>query len=117
MLTVDALKERGAKVEEGLARCMNNEGFYLRLVDMALKDTNFEALRAALAQNDAKAAFEAAHALKGALGNLSLTPLFEPASALTELLRGVAPGTPVPADAMPLADAVFAGQAELLALL
>lgn len=117
MLTIDALKTRGSKVEEGLARCMNNESFYLRLTEMALKDGNIEGLRAALDQNDAKAAFEAAHALKGALGNLSLTPLFEPASALTELLRGAAPGDPVPAEASPLADAFFTALADHRALL
>ena len=32
-------------------------------------------------------AFEAAHALKGVLGNLSLTPLYEPVQEITELLR------------------------------
>lgn len=116
-MTIDALKARGSKVEEGLARCMNNESFYLRLAGMALKDGNFESLRAALESNDAKGAFEAAHALKGALGNLSLTPLYEPASALTELLRAAKPGDPVPPAAPPLADALFAALAEHLSLL
>ena len=32
-------------------------------------------------------AFEAAHALKGALGNLSLTPIYEKIVEITELLR------------------------------
>ena len=32
--------------------------------------------------------FEAAHALKGVLGNLALTPMFKPASSLCEALRG-----------------------------
>ena len=32
-------------------------------------------------------AFEAAHALKGSAGNLSLTPIFAPISEITELLR------------------------------
>ena len=36
---------------------------------------------------DYRQGFEAAHALKGVLGNLSLTPLYERISALTELLR------------------------------
>jgi len=66
---------------------MNNEAFYLRLVPMAVKDAGFEKLRAAVDAGDLDAAFEAAHALKGVLGNLSLTPLYEPVSAMTELLR------------------------------
>ena len=32
-------------------------------------------------------AFEAAHALKGVLGNLALTPIYDPVSEMTELLR------------------------------
>lgn len=88
MITVEALKENGVKTEEGLGRCMNNEAFYLRLVGMALNDANFDRLRAAVDSGDLTAAFEAAHALKGMIGNLALTPVFEPAAEVTELLRG-----------------------------
>ena len=88
MLTIDALKAYGANTDEGMARCFNNEAFYLRLVGMGLADANFDKLKAAMDAGDTTAAFEAAHALKGSIGNLSLTPIFEPISALTELLRG-----------------------------
>lgn len=87
MLTIEALRSFGANVEEGMQRCMNNEGFYLRLVPMAVKDEGFEKLRTALGNGDLRAAFEAAHALKGVLGNLSLSPLYEKVSGITELLR------------------------------
>ena len=87
MITIEALKECGVDVADGLKRCMNNEGFYLRLVNMALADGNFDKLREAVEAGDRKAAFEAAHALKGVLGNLSLTPLYRSASDITELLR------------------------------
>ena len=97
MLTVDKLRAYGAQVDAGLERCMKNEAFYLRLVQMELNDPNFAGLDAALAAGDAKAAFEAAHALKGAVGNLALTPIFEPVSELTELLRA-ADGTVHPGD-------------------
>lgn len=92
MLTIEKLREFGADVDEGLGRCMNNEAFYLRLVGMTAADGNFDRLRDSLAANDLDAAFEAAHALKGVLGNLSLSPLFRPASELTELLRRKTPG-------------------------
>ena len=88
VLTVENLKAYGANVEEALGRCFNNEAFYLRLVGMELADRNFDRLRDAVAAGDARAAFEAAHALKGATGNLSLTPIYNPISALTERLRG-----------------------------
>ena len=88
MLTIDSLRAFGANVDEGLQRCMNNESFYLRLVPMAVRDQGFERLDSALNSGDLDAAFEAAHALKGVLGNLSLSPLYEKISEITEHLRG-----------------------------
>lgn len=88
MITIEALNQFGANTAEGLGRCFNNEAFYLRLVGMSLADPNFDRLRDAVAAGDARAAFEAAHALKGSIGNLSLTPLYIPICELTELLRG-----------------------------
>ena len=72
MMTIEKLNEFGADTKEGLMRCCGNEGLYLRLVKMIP------------AKN---AAFEAAHALKGVLGNLSLTPMYERAVTVTEQLR------------------------------
>ena len=92
MMTVEALKNFGANTEEGLSRCMNNEAFYLRMVGMGLGDPNFDRLKTAVEAGDAKEAFEAAHALKGVMGNLSLTPLYVPLSELTEQLQLPDPG-------------------------
>ena len=88
MLTLDSLREYGADVDNGLARCMNNEAFYLRMVGMAIGDTSGKAqMENAVRQGNAQAAFEAAHALKGVYGNLSLTPVFGPVSEMTEIFR------------------------------
>ena len=87
MLTLDALRSYGANVDEGLGRCMGMESLYLRLVNMVPSEGNFAKLEEGLASRDWDKAFEAAHALKGVLGNLSLTPLYDPAVKLTELLR------------------------------
>ena len=86
-MTVNDLKTYGADTEEGLRRCMNNESFYLRLVKMIPGDASFPKLYDAVDEGDLDAAFEAAHALKGSAGNLSLTPIFAPISEITELLR------------------------------
>lgn len=88
MLTLDALRAYGANVDEGMTRCINNEAFYLRMVGMVLSDANFDKLKAAMDAKDSPAAFEAAHALKGAIGNVALTPIYDPVCRLTELLRG-----------------------------
>jgi len=87
MLTVDALRELGADTQEGMARCMNREDFYLRLVGMGIRDGGFDKLKAACEAGDLDAAFEAAHALKGVMANLSLTPISQRVSEVTELLR------------------------------
>lgn len=87
MLTIDNLREFGADVDEGLARCMNNEGFYLMLVGKAAEDKRLCQLEAQLADNDLDGAFESAHALKGMYSNLALTPLTVPVTEMTELLR------------------------------
>ncbi len=86
-MTIDDLIAFGANVSEGLQRCLNKEDFYLRMVKKVPGDANFQKLFDAMAAGDLATAFEAAHALKGATGNLSLTPIFAPASELTELLR------------------------------
>ena len=87
MLTIDKLKDYGADVDEGLARCMNKEDFYLMLVRKASEDHRLSLLSEQLAAKDYAAAFETAHALKGMYSNLSLTPLTKPVSEMTELLR------------------------------
>ncbi len=87
MITIDSLREYGANVDEGLTRCMNNEAFYLKLVAKVLNDTAFDSLRKAVEAGDKEEAFEAAHRLKGAVGNLALTPISEPVNEMVELLR------------------------------
>ena len=87
MLTMDSLRAWGANADEGLARCVNNEAFYFRMIGILLGDSGFAELENAIAANDLKAGFEAAHKLKGVAANLSLTPLYDAVSEITELLR------------------------------
>ncbi len=87
MLNIGALRDFGANVDEGLARCLNREDFYLRLVRKAAEDTGYEALKEAIDAHDLDRAFDAAHALKGVTANLALTPLHEPIAAMVEPLR------------------------------
>ena len=87
MLTIDSLKAFGANTDDALARCMGNESFYFKLIGKVLEDRNFDVLEKAIISKDYDTAFEAAHSLKGVLGNLSLTPIYDPVNELTELLR------------------------------
>lgn len=87
MLDKKSLEKFGANVDEGLARCMNNDTFYFGLVKKAAEDTSVEKLEAALAAGDLETAFETAHTMKGVLGNLSITSIYQPICEITELLR------------------------------
>lgn len=98
MLTIDDLRRFGANVQDGMGRCMNDESFYLEMVRMTLNEKSFDKLSDAIRSGDRKGAFEAAHALKGITGNVALTPLYEPLTEMTELLRGAAAGAETPID-------------------
>ena len=87
MITLEKLKAFGANTEEGLSRCLNNEAFYIRLVEKFIESNAFNNLKAAILADDLETAFKEAHSLKGVLGNLSLTPLFDIIVEMTELLR------------------------------
>lgn len=87
MITMDGLKALGADTDAGMARCINDEGFYLKMVNMALQDNSFDQLKDAIEAGDLDAAFEKAHSLKGVMGNVGLTSLFNLTSEITEELR------------------------------
>ena len=87
MITIEGLRNNGADVETGLSRCVGKEDLYLKLVNMGLGDTKFEELGTVLQSNDLNQAFKICHALKGVIGNLAITPLYEALSQMTEKLR------------------------------
>ena len=87
MLTIDSLRAWGADIETGLNRCINNEAFYLRLVDKCIRDEAFVQLKASVEAGDLAHGFELAHALKGSTSNLALDPVSRPVTEITELLR------------------------------
>ena len=86
-MNIEKLRELGANVDEGLERCMGMEDFYLEVIELGLSGDRFEALGKALEEGNLDDAFEHAHALKGVVGNLALTPLYETVSEMTENLR------------------------------
>lgn len=92
MLTIEKLKNYGAEVEKGIARCGNNEQLYLRLVNIVIDELASDALGEALREADLDKAFHIAHKLKGGVSNVALTPVEGPVSVLTEMLRSKTPG-------------------------
>ncbi|WP_024864982.1 Hpt domain-containing protein [Butyrivibrio sp. FCS014] len=86
-MTLDSLRSYGADVDDGLQRCMGMEDFYLEMIELGLADDRFENLGQVLKDNNMDEAFEMAHALKGVIGNLALTPLYDTLCEVTEHLR------------------------------
>jgi len=91
VLTNDQIIERliqdGCDVPGALPRFIGNRDFYCRMLALVPEEENFSMLGEALAAKDVKASFNAAHTLKGLLGNMGLTPMYEEACAIVEPLR------------------------------
>lgn len=84
---IAALDFAGIRWQELSARFMNQDALMLKMLRLFPQDTSFAQLSSALDAQDAKAAFEAAHSLKGVTANLSIQPLFSLSSEMTEQLR------------------------------
>lgn len=83
----EMLEEYGVDYAPTMERFMGNEKLYIRLLDMFFKDDNMQKLGTAISQQDYTAAFEAAHTLKGVVGNMGITPLYTAVCAMVEPLR------------------------------
>ena len=81
-----AYHELGADYEGVTTRLMG-DALVARFVGEFFEDENFAKLGEALAAQDVKAAFMAAHTLKGVCQNLGFDNLYAPSSELTEVLR------------------------------
>ena len=91
-----SLKEQfeayGGDYEATMARFMHNEAMYRKFLGMFFQDQNLHRLGEALEAGDLRGAFEAAHTLKGVVGNMGLAPLYRAVCAMVEPLRAGDPG-------------------------
>ncbi len=87
MALLDELRELGSNVDEGLERFMGNAALYERMLRKLPDTVKKTDVGGAFANGELKEAEEQAHALKGATGNLSVTPLFEGYTKVVDLLR------------------------------
>ena len=81
------LKEAECDVEGALARFLDDEELYEQFYGELLNDEAFAKLGLALEERRITDAFEYAHTLKGIIGNMGLTPLFETVCEIVEPLR------------------------------
>lgn len=84
------LEENGADVEATLKRIMGNDAIYLKFLGKFPNDPNYANLGASMESGNFEEAYKCAHALKGVVGNLGLTPIFDNVSVLVEELRNKA---------------------------
>lgn len=81
------LRDAECDVEGALARFLDDEELYEQFYGELLKDEAFEKLGLALEEKRLSDAFEYAHTLKGVIGNMGLTPMFETVCDIVEPLR------------------------------
>ncbi len=81
------LESWGCKVEDALERTLGDEDFLVKVMKKAVNDNSIAQLGMALKEKNCKQAFEAAHDLKGVMGNVGLTPIYKIAVRIVEPLR------------------------------
>lgn len=81
------LKDAECDVEGALARFLDDEDLYVQFYSELLDDEAFTNLGNALEEGRLYDAFEFAHTLKGIIGNMGLTPMFELVCDIVEPLR------------------------------
>ncbi len=84
---INKLEAWGCDTNDALERFVGDTDLYVMCMNLFVDDGSFDALGNALNTQDYKAAFEAAHTLKGVAGNVSAVPLFNCIETLTEKLR------------------------------
>ena len=106
---LDELRELGVNVDEGLGRLGGNAAFYEKMLGSFIKMMDKYAVEADFDMNDYGDVIEKAHAIKGASGNLSITPIYEAYGRITDLLRA-----DKPAEAKALLQDVLPVQAQIM---
>jgi HPt (histidine-containing phosphotransfer) domain-containing protein len=84
---LDELKELGANIDEGMERLGGNAALYERMLGKLLKLLKTTAPDPDFDCKNYADVVEKAHAVKGAAGNLSVTPLYEAYTEIVNLLR------------------------------
>ena len=84
---IDKLTDYGCKVNESMGRFLNNEDFYGKCFTKYVNDESFEELGKAIKAGDVKAAFGAAHDLKGISANMGITLVYNQVVDIVEDFR------------------------------
>lgn len=91
MSLLEELKDIGVDTEEGLYRLMGNAALYERMLIKLLDMLKQAPIETDFNCDDYAGLIERTHAIKGAAGNLSVTPLYKAYSEIVCLLRSNQP--------------------------
>jgi chemotaxis protein histidine kinase CheA len=84
----DLLAKLGCReIQATKQRFVEDEDFYIEILNQMLADSAFEGLGQQLRAEDTKGAFETAHMLKGVIGNCGISPLYDTIVEIVEPLR------------------------------
>lgn len=91
MSLLNDLKELNVNIDEGLERFMNNTALYERMLGKLVPTVKDLEVMSYFESGDLDTALANAHTLKGVMGNLSITPLY---NAYTEIVALIREGNP-----------------------
>lgn len=83
----DKLATYGVNLTITMERFAGDEALYEQCLYILLDDKNFPGLGQSIEAQNYEDAFAAAHALKGVVGNLGLTPMYSAICEIVESLR------------------------------
>ena len=90
MALLEELKDLGVDVDSGLNRLNGNEALFVKLLGTFVRTMESYNVSLDFDGSDSEevaSVTEKAHAIKGAAGNLSITPIYEAYTQIVDLLR------------------------------
>lgn len=88
---LDELRDLGVNVEEGLERLGGNAAIYEKMLGTFLKMMKNYTVLPDFDGENYEDVIETAHAIKGAAGNLSVSPIYDAYAEIVSLLRSKQP--------------------------
>ncbi len=87
MELIEELEGMGVNADEALKRFLNNRALYEKMLKKLPDSMKGKQVMEAIDAGNIETAIETAHTMKGVLGNLSVTPLYEAYTKIVALLR------------------------------
>lgn len=91
MELLEELEDLGVDVNDGVERLMGNTSLYMKMLGMFARMMDNSAVDPDFSDDNCNEMIEKAHAIKGAAGNLSITPVYEAYTEIVNLLRAGKP--------------------------